>query len=193
MTTPSSSETPLATDKPAVTTPALSADQRPTPEQLQAKITELSAANDKLLADNKAQNGRGLSQREIRTFMQDIAANVAALQATQLEIIQARQSGSGEADRLAAIQTGLTKQREATASANEYAELLQELKDAVLDETSQPVLDLDEAPELEHIRNNWITAGQARDFKTLSKLVREARTITHKAELKAVRTTAQTT
>ena len=129
------------------------------PEVLQTELTTAQAEIAKLRNDLKALRGLRGKESDRDSLMQDIREEIAEVKRTNAALVKAL--GSGNTDSLAAdvsrIEGETYQQRAARNFQSQYATLWTELQAALTDEDGKAILNLQDSPELEAVRSQWLS------------------------------------
>ena len=146
-----------------------------TAEGLQGRLQELSDENTRLANQLKSRDVGMLRQKERDELQRLILDRVEANERTTRELIQtlltSPEDESKRVEALDRIRTGSAQHTSELSARATYTKLFNNLQDAVLGEDGDPIFNLDDAPELEEFRREWLSAAGRSDFGTLTDLV----------------------
>ena len=159
-----------------------SAEATQTPEELRAQV-------QKLEGDLRAEKGRGSRGRQTR---QNDLENLMLGTNNEVRMIGRRVDalmqaiGTGDTDRLPDELSQIQNQAMQTQVELEYQQFWQTesdaLRSAMMDANGNPLLDLQSAPELARVREEWTDAHNRRDRAGLARARAEAQEISRQAE-----------
>ena len=134
-----------------------------------ARFDENQATLSKLEQQLKTEQGRNRKRDDTDTAVLGIGDRLAAMEQSNSALIKALAEGDTEnlPGQLSQIQAQSQNTQRGRAYQNQYAVLTEQLREATQDENGDPILDLYNAPELEEVRQAWVTANNNRSVSEL--------------------------
>ena len=147
-------------------------------------VANAEARAKKAENDLRAQQGRRSQRQELENLVLGTNNHIRLLDRKVEALIKAY--GSGDTDslpsQLSSIQADQASLQTQTDYQQVWTDLSQELVDLVQDEEGNPILDLQEAPELEQVRRLWTAAHQKQDKDGLHRAIQEASKVVRRIE-----------
>ena len=143
--------------------------------------------------DLKSQQGRNRRTDEVQHQLASIGDRLSTIESANQAVLRAFSSGDTDAlpTELSTIQAKAQQTSANRSYEARYADLSEELREAVQDGEGNPILDLYEAPELESIRQEWVTAHRNKDTAALASALAKAHRVARAAERTTGRSSEQ--
>lgn len=162
-----------------------------TVDGLKAELEATRETAKKLERDLKALRGARVSQEERDARLEDIQADFKAMRETQTKLLGALTQGwvetlPDEVKKIEAEDTERTQkviqERGSRSFTAVHNRLLGELQGLVTGDDGKPILDLNESPEMEGVRETWGRAFNAKDIGGLAEALNEAHKVMRRLE-----------
>tara|TARA_Y100000310_G_scaffold88584_1_gene85621 strand:- start:1744 stop:2577 length:834 start_codon:yes stop_codon:yes gene_type:complete len=150
-------------------------------EQVDWQVRALAAEGraEKLEQTNRSQQGRQRKEDEREALLQSVVNSVDGLKKSHGVLANSLASGDteGVAGQLQEIEQQANQAQSEGLAERMYRGYWNALEQANLDADKNPVMDLQTAPELAHVRQEWAGASRKADFGALGLLVAETEAI----------------
>ena len=168
-------------------------DQEPEEVDWQVRAEAAEAANKKLENELKSQQGRNRRTDDVQHQLSSIGDRLSTIESANQAVLRAFSSGDTDdlPNELSTIQAQARQTSANRSYEARYADLSEELREAVQDDEGNPILDLYEAPELESIRQEWVTAHRNKDTGALATALAKAHRVARSVERTTGRSSEQ--
>ena len=197
MTTPNDAvtqvEEELQSDAPQEESQEETVDWQVKAQEYQEAKEALEAQLSKVQNDLRAQSGRRNRQQELENLVLQTNNQTRLLDRKLEALIKATSSGDVDnlPEQLTTIHNDQATLEATSAYQTTWSELSNELVELVQDDDGNSILDLQQAPELEDVREIWTAAHRNQDARGLQRAMNEAITVVRRVERQRLKETTE--
>lgn len=149
-----------------------------------AKFEEAEARAAKVEQDLRSERGRRNSRDRQENILLDIGERLANVERSNSALVRSFTDGENDAlaQELSQIQASSARSSAARGYQTAHAELSEELLELAKDDAGENILDVYTAPEMEEVRQQWVTAHNAQDVAGLRSALRQAEKVMRNIE-----------